>query len=69
MQILKSKKYSWGGNLKKKTRKNAFNQESDQEKKKIRSRPKKRSRKKEKNDNGQEKKKENTLSTKKATGK
>ena len=41
----------------KKTGKHAFDQESDQEKKKTHSRPRKRS----KNDNGQEKKKENFL--------
>ena len=57
------------GIYKKKTRKHAFDQESDQERKKEREKntPRKRSRKKDKNENCQEKKKENTISTKKAT--
>ena len=52
--IITKREPSRGGNLYKKTRKHAFDQESDQKKrKKTRSRSRKRSRK---NDNGQEKK-------------
>jgi len=59
--------YYRGGNLWKKTRTRPRKRSINKEKRrKARSRPRKRSRK---NDNGQEKKKENTLSTKKATKK